>query len=55
MHTQDLKLYMFNIIALALSFSDRIESALKIILLLVSIIYTTIKVIDYVKTKRIKE
>lgn len=55
MHIEDLKLYMFNTIALVLSFSDRVESALKIILLLVSIAYTTIKIIDYIKTKRVKE
>lgn len=54
MHGHDLRLYIFNIITLIVSFSDKVETTLKIILLLVSIVYTCIKIVDYIKTKRIK-
>lgn len=55
MHTPDLKMYLLNTIVLIVSLSDRVESTLKIVLLVVSIIYTCIRILDYFKNKRIKE
>jgi hypothetical protein len=55
MHGHDLRLYILNIITLALSFSNKVENTLKIVLLIVSIVYTCMKIADYIKTKRIKE
>lgn len=48
MSTNDLKIYIINSIAMAISFSN-VESVLKIILLLVSIIYTFIKIRQLIK------
>lgn len=45
-----LKLYATNGLVLMLSFSN-IENALKIILLILSIIYTTFKIFESVKNK----
>jgi len=45
-----LKLYATNGLVLMLSFSH-IENALKIILLILSIIYTTFKILESVKNK----
>ena len=55
MHTADLKMYLLNAVALIVSLSDRVESTLKIILLVVSIVYTCIRILDYFKSKKIKE
>lgn len=55
MHTADLKMYLLNAIAIMVSLSDRVESTLKIILLIVSIVYTCIRILDYFKSKKIKE
>jgi len=55
MHTTDLKIYLLNTIAIAVSISDRVESTLKIMLLVVSIVYTCIRILDYIKNKKIKE
>jgi hypothetical protein len=52
---QEWRMYILNIITLVLSFSDKVESTLKIVLLLVSIVYTCIKIVDYIKTKHIKK
>ena len=46
----DLKIYMVNTIAMALSFTN-IENFLKIILLIASIFYTIMKTIELVKEK----
>ena len=46
----DLKIYMVNSIAMALSFTN-IENFLKIILLIASIFYTIMKTIELVKEK----
>jgi hypothetical protein len=51
MSHNDLKLYMVNSIAMALSFSN-IESALKIILLLASIFYTLLKTVEIIRNKK---
>lgn len=50
MSINDLKLYAFNSIAMAISFTN-IENTLKIILLLASIIYTVMKTIELIKSK----
>lgn len=50
MSINDLKLYAFNSIAMAVSFTN-IENTLKIILLLASIIYTVMKTIELIKNK----
>ena len=47
---QSVKLYALNSIALILSFT-KIESTLKMLLLVLSIIYTTIKIIEFFKEK----
>ena len=46
MSLNDLKLYGLNSAAMAISFSN-VESTLKIFLLCVSIIYTILKIIDF--------
>lgn len=46
----DLKIYMVNSIAMALSFTN-IENFLKIILLIASIFYTIMKTIELIKEK----
>ncbi len=51
MSHNDLKLYMVNSIAMALSFSN-IESALKIILLVASIFYTLLKTVETIRNKK---
>jgi hypothetical protein len=50
MSLNDLKIYTFNILALAFSFSN-VEIILKIILLLSSIVYTILKTIELLKNK----
>jgi hypothetical protein len=50
MSISDLKLYTLNSVAMALSFSN-IESTLKIVLLLASIVYTLMKTIELIKKK----
>jgi hypothetical protein len=50
MSISDLKLYTLNSLAMALSFSN-IESTLKIVLLLASIVYTLMKTIELIKKK----
>lgn len=50
MSINDLKLYAFNSIAMAVSFTN-IENTLKIILLFASIIYTFMKIIELIKGK----
>jgi hypothetical protein len=51
MSHNDLKLYFFNAIAMALSFSN-IENFLKIILLIASIFYTILKTVETLKKKK---
>lgn len=51
MSTNDLKLYTLNSIAMAMTFSN-VESTLKIFLLCVSIIYTILKIIDFLMKKK---
>jgi hypothetical protein len=51
MSNNDLKLYFLNTITMALSFSN-IENALKIILLIASIFYTVLKIIETYKNKK---
>lgn len=50
MSHNDLKLYFFNTVAMALSFSN-IENALKIVLLIASIFYTVLKTIETIRKK----
>lgn len=50
MSHNDLKLYFFNTIAMALSFSN-IENFLKIILLIASIFYTILKTVETLRKK----
>lgn len=50
MTADDVKLTILNSTALLLSFSN-IENILKIILLVISIVYTLFKSIDFYKTK----
>jgi hypothetical protein len=51
MSNNDLKLYFFNAIVMALSFSN-IENFLKIILLIASIFYTILKTIETLRSKK---
>ena len=51
MSVNDLKLYALNSIAMAMTFSN-VESTLKIFLLCVSIIYTILKIIDFLIKKK---
>ena len=51
MSHNDLKLYFFNTIAMALSFSN-IENFLKIILLAASIFYTLLKTVEILRNKK---
>jgi hypothetical protein len=50
MSLNDLKLYTLNSVAMAISFTN-VENALKIILLLISIVYTIMKTIQLAKNK----
>lgn len=50
MSNQDFKLYFFNALSMILSFSN-IENALKVILLLASIFYTILKIIETLRKK----
>jgi hypothetical protein len=50
MSTNDLKIYAINSIAMAVSFSN-VESALKVLLLCLSIIYTILKTVELIKKK----
>tara|TARA_R110000772_G_scaffold146705_1_gene257034 strand:+ start:45 stop:197 length:153 start_codon:yes stop_codon:yes gene_type:complete len=47
---ESIKLYGINTLVIMLSFSH-IESALKLVLLLLSIVYTAFKIIELIKTK----
>jgi uncharacterized membrane protein len=51
MSHNDFKLYFFNAVAMALSFSN-IENVLKIILLIASIFYTILKTVETLKKKK---
>lgn len=56
MEPQDIKLIALNSVSLALSFSDYLETGLKILLLMVSIAYTFMKWLElYEKRKRYNE
>lgn len=56
METQDIKLIAINSISFALSFSNYLETGLKILLLMVSIAYTFMKWLElYEKRKRINQ
>lgn len=56
MEPQDIKLIALNSVSLALSFSDYLETGLKILLLMVSIAYTFMKWLElYEKRKRHNE
>lgn len=46
----DLKLYIFNSLALAITFAN-IEMAMKLTLLTVSILYTVLKILELKKNK----
>jgi hypothetical protein len=50
MNINDIKLYAFNVSAMALTFTN-IEEVLKLILLTASIIYTILKIIEMKKGK----
>ena len=50
MSTNDLKIYGFNSLTMAISFTN-VENTLKIILLLASIVYTILKTIELVNKK----
>jgi hypothetical protein len=50
MSINDFKLYALNSIAMAISFSN-VEATLKILLLLISIVYTIMKTIELIKKK----
>ena len=45
------KLYILNTIAIALSFTN-LENILKIVLLCMSIVYTAMKIFDWIKTRK---
>lgn len=46
----DLKIYLLNASVLIISLSE-VEASLKVLLLLLSIIYTTVKIIDWFKKR----
>jgi hypothetical protein len=54
MSFNDLKIYTLNSVAMAISFTN-VENTLKIVLLLVSILYTIIKTVQLVKNKNNKD
>jgi hypothetical protein len=47
----NLKIYLLNTSVFIISLS-RVEASLKVLLLLLSIIYTTIKIIDWIKKRK---
>lgn len=51
MTINDLKIYGFNSITMAISFSN-VEATLKILLLCASIVYTVLKTIELLKNKK---
>ena len=51
MTINDLKIYGFNSLTFAISFSN-VEATLKIILLCASIVYTILKTIELIKNKK---
>jgi hypothetical protein len=53
MQINDLKIYMLNFFAMAISFTDT-EAILKILLLCISIIYTVLKIIEILEKKKDK-
>lgn len=50
MDHDSIKLYMLNALTIYLSFTN-LETTLKILLLIISIIYTSMKIYDWVLTK----
>lgn len=50
MNQESLKIYVLNAITLAVSFTN-LESFLKIVLLCISIVYTGMKIIDWIILK----
>jgi hypothetical protein len=50
MSLNDLKLYTLNSLAMAISFTN-VENTLKIVLLLISILYTIMKTLQLMKNK----
>jgi hypothetical protein len=50
MSLNDLKLYTLNSVAMAISFTN-VENTLKIVLLLISILYTIMKTLQLMKNK----
>lgn len=50
MSINDLKLYTLNSVAMAISFTN-VENTLKIILLLISIVYTILKTVQLMNNK----
>jgi len=54
MSFNDLKIYTLNSVAMAISFTN-VENTLKIVLLLVSILYTIIKTVQLLKNKKNKD
>jgi hypothetical protein len=51
MSINDLKLYGLNSLVMAVSFSN-VEATLKILLLCVSIVYTIMKTVELIKSKK---
>jgi hypothetical protein len=51
MNINDIKLYAFNVSAMALTFTN-IEEVLKLILLTASIIYTVMKIVEMHKKRK---
>jgi hypothetical protein len=50
MNNEPLRIYFLNILTIAITFTD-LEAALKIILLCASIVYTIMKIIDWIIIK----
>jgi hypothetical protein len=48
-----MRLYTLNALTIYLSFTN-LESALKLLLLCISIIYTSMKIVDWITTRNIK-
>ena len=51
MSVSDLRLYILNSTAMVVSFSN-VEATLKIFLLCVSIVYTVLKIMELIKSKK---
>ncbi len=50
MNQESLKIYLLNVLTIAITFTN-LESILKIILLCISIVYTGMKIIDWILIK----